>query len=117
MAGVYKNILIILFIITILGIIIIGIRHNSVIGSYQDTLKVRIDSLNNEIRLRDSLYNIKSLEKDKITIIREKVTIETESKKVEQLNKELDILKAIVYRDTIKVTPLELRDYFNKILQ
>lgn len=117
MTAVYKGILVVLFIITIIGIIVIGIKHKSIIGSYQETLKKEIDSLNNEIKLRDSLYKIKSLEKDKITIIRERVTIDTESKKVEQLNKELDILKAIVYRDTIKLTPTELKDYFNKMLK
>ena len=117
MINIYKNILIILLILTIIGIVWLGLKDNYITDSYQRELKTRIDSLSREIKYRDSLYIIKSLEKDKITIIREKITIETESKKVEQLNKELDILKALVYRDSTKLTPIELSEYFNKILR
>lgn len=117
MINIYKNILIILLILTIIGIVWLGLKDNYITDSYQRELKTRIDSLSREIKYRDSLYIIKSLEKDKITIIREKVTIETESKRVAQLDKELGILKALVYRDTTVLTPQELVNYFNGILQ
>ena len=83
--------------------------------NYQEILKTEIDSLNNIIVSKDSLYQKLHKQKEKVKIIREKISTEEETQKIVYLEEELKKLRKSKTDTTItKDTPEELYKYFNK---
>ncbi len=83
--------------------------------NYQEILKTEIDSLNNIIVSKDSLYQKLHKQKEKVKIIREKITTTEETQKIVYLEEELKKLRRSKTDTTItKDTPEELYKYFNK---
>lgn len=83
--------------------------------NYQEILKTEIDSLNNIIVSKDSLYQKLHKQKEKVRIIREKISTEEETQKIVYLEEELKKLRRSKTDTTItKDTPEELYKYFNK---
>lgn len=75
----------------------------------QEILKIEIDSLVKQTKNLDSLYRVTAAEKEKIRIIREKIDITQDLKKLQQLIAELEQVKS----EPIKrnSTTLELKQY------
>lgn len=109
------------FKITVASIIIIilyfATRKTIVYMNYQEYLKTQIDSLNIENTKLDSLYKVAVLQKDKIKIIREKVSIQSEVDKLERLKIELELLGKQPSKITDSITPEDLLRYFKKELK
>ena len=114
-----KNFISLLLSLLLIVSIIVAItlyKRNSTNKTYLDTLKEQIDSLNNELRVKDSLYIIKTLEKDKVKVVREKVSTAAEIAKIEKLEQELNLLRSKVIVEVIELTPEETEEYFSKML-
>lgn len=80
-------------------------------------LKLKVDSLSNEIKINDSLYLIKSFEKDKFKVIRETINTDKETKTIIELKKELEYYKSLLGKNQIRrLTPDELNNYFNDLI-
>lgn len=81
--------------------------------SVHDYLKTQVEVLERENIKLDSLYKITAAQKDKIKIIKEKIDISEDIKKLKDLIDEYEAIK----KDTtpsIQPTPKELLDYLNK---
>ena len=81
--------------------------------SVHDYLKTQVEVLERENVKLDSLYKISVAQKDKIRIIKEKIDISDDIKKLENLLSEYEAIK----KDTVKTdqpTPQELLNYLNK---
>lgn len=74
----------------------------------QEILKIEIDSLMKQTKNLDSLYRATAAEKEKIKIIREKIDITQDIKKLQDLISELDKIKATPPRQN---STLELKQY------
>lgn len=81
--------------------------------SVHDYLKTQVEVLERENIKLDSLYKITAAQKDKIKIIKEKIDISEDIKKLKDLMDEYEAIK----KDTVpstQPTPQELLDYLNK---
>ncbi len=105
---------IIIFVVLVVAVYFAA-RKTIAYVNYQEYLKTEIESLKKDNIKLDSLYRITAAQKDKIKIIKEKIDITEDIKKLQTLIDEYERIK----KDTTpsiqnKPTPKELLDYLNK---
>jgi len=85
--------------------------------NYVESLKTHIKSQDKKIETQDSLYKIKAAEKEKIKIIREKISIQSELDRLEHLKNQLIELRKQPPKQIDTISPEELDIYFKKLLK
>jgi len=83
----------------------------------QEIHKTEINELKKQIIERDSLYNIAKNQKEKIKIIREKISIQSELDRLEILTKQLEEIKVTKLEKIDSIGPEDLQIYLQKELR
>jgi len=82
----------------------------------QEIHKTEINELKKQIIERDSLYNIAKNQKEKIKIIREKISIQSELDRLTELTKQLEEVRKTELNKIDTITPEQLQKYLQKEL-
>lgn len=112
-----------IYIVIIVGLMIGGyLLYNKSIDYFNYTrfLRETNDQLQYEIKVRDSIYEELSLQKNKTIVIRQKINTSQEEEKIKLLEKKLELLRfsnSNINKDTSNLLPEELTLYFEKILK
>lgn len=102
--------------VMILIILYIATKKTITYVNYQEYLKTEIEQLKKENIKLDSLYKTKVLEKEKIKIIREKISIQSELDRLEILTKQLEEIKTTKLEKIDSIGPEDLQIYLQKII-
>lgn len=107
-----------IIIISIIAIVIyFAAKKTTVYINYQEYLKTEIDSLKRQNIILDSLYKSKVIDKEKIKIIREKISIQSELDRLEHLKNQLIELRKQPIKQTENLSPEELDKYLKELLK
>ena len=107
-----------IIIISIIAIVIyFAAKKTTVYINYQEYLKTEIDSLKRQNIILDSLYKSKAIDKEKIKIIREKISIQSELDRLEHLKNQLIELRKQPIKQTENLSPEELDKYLKELLK
>ena len=85
--------------------------------NYVESLKTHIKAQDKKIETQDSLYKIKEAQKEKIRVIREKISIQSELDRLEHLKNQLIELRKQPLKQIDTISPEELDIYFKKLLK
>lgn len=85
--------------------------------NYVESLKTHIKSQDKKIETQDSLYKIKAAQKEKIKIVREKISIQLELDRLEHLKNQLLELRKQPPKQIDTISPEELDKYLKNLLK
>lgn len=108
------NILWILGAVAIILFIVLQIRQSAQYFNFQEYLKTEIESLKKQNNQLDSIYKVVSTERQRIKIIREKISIVEELNRMERLKRELEILRGEMPLISDSMSVSDLERYFVK---
>jgi predicted RND superfamily exporter protein len=108
------NILWILGAVAIILFIALQIRQSAQYFNFQEYLKTEIESLKKQNNQLDSIYKVVSTERQRIKIIREKISIVEELNRMERLKRELEILRGEMPLISDSMSVSDLERYFVK---
>jgi len=103
--------------LVIIYLLYLGTKTTVAYVNYQEYLKTEIEQLKKENTKLDSLYKTKVLEKEKIKIIREKISIQSELDRLEILTKQLEEIKTTKLEKIDSIGPEDLQKYLQKELK
>lgn len=101
----------------IIIILYIATKKTITYVNYQEYLKTEIETLKKENTKLDSLYKTKVLEKEKIKIIREKISIQSELDRLTELTKQLEEVRKTELNKIDTISPEQLQIYLQKELK
>ena len=104
-------------IVVFLILLVFGGKEAITHYNYVESLKTHIKSQDKKIETQDSLYKIKAAQKEKIKIIREKISIQSELDRLEHLRNQLLELRKQTPKQIDTISPEELDIYFKKLLK
>jgi preprotein translocase subunit SecF len=104
-------------IVVVIVIIFFAAKKTNAYINYQEYLKTEIESLKKDNSKLDSLYKLKSAEKEKIKIIREKISIQSEIDRLEHLRNQLLELRKQPPKQIDTISPEELDKYLKELLK
>lgn len=106
------------FLLLVIGIYF-GARKTITYINYQEYLKTEVEALKKENLKLDSLYKATAAQKEKIRIIKEKIDISEDIRKLQLLLDDYEKIKknGVSTNITEHPTPEELLNYLNKEIQ
>jgi len=108
------NILWIVAAIALILFIYLQVLQSTQYFNFQEYLKTEIESIKKQNKQLDSIYEIVSTERERIKIIREKISIAEELARMEKLKKDLELLRGEKPLLSDSISPQELEKYFVK---
>lgn len=85
--------------------------------NYVESLKTHIKDQEKIITTQDSLYKIKEAQKEKIRVIREKISIQPDLERIKHLENQLLELRKQPPKQIDTLSPEELDKYFKNLLK
>lgn len=104
-------------VVAIIILLIFGGKEAITHYNYVESLKTHIKSQDKKIETQDSLYKIKAAQKEKIKIVREKISIQSELDRLEHLKNQLLELRKQPPKQIDTISPEELDKYFKNLLK
>ena len=104
-------------VVVIIILLVFGGKEAVTHYNYVESLKTHIKAQEKVITTQDSLYKIKETQKEKIRVIREKISIQPELDRLEHLKNQLIELRKQPPKQIDTISPEELDIYFKKLLK
>lgn len=104
-------------IVVVIVIIFFAVKKTNAYINYQEYLKTEIESLKRENTKLDSLYKLKAAEKEKIKVIREKISVQPELDRIKHLENQLLELRKQPPKQIDTLSPEELDKYLKNLLK
>lgn len=108
------NILWVIAAIALILFIYLQVVQSTQYFNIQEYLKTEIESIKRQNRQLDSIYKVVSTDRDRIKIIREKISIAEELARMEKLKRELELLRGEKPLLSDSISPQDLEKYFVK---
>ena len=104
-------------VVVIIILLVFGGKEAITHYNYVESLKTHIKSQDKKIETQDSLYKIKEAQKEKIRVIREKISIQPDLERIKHLENQLLELRKQPPKQIDTLSPEELDIYFKKLLK